>query len=75
MVVKAISEPCTCIYIVVVQCTFRSCTYTCTENIMVTQCACIHVRVSYYGHEGTFGHCACIQLIRVMCVTRTRRVL
>ena len=50
-----------------------SCTYTCTENIVVTQCACIHVHVSYYGHEGTFGPCACIQLIRVICVDKTRK--
>ena len=54
MVIKAISEPCTCIHIVDVQCTFCSCTYICTENIMLTQCACIHANVSYYGQEGTF---------------------
>ena len=53
MVIKAISEPCTCIRIVDVQCTFCSCTYICTENIMPTQCACIHVHVSYYGYKGT----------------------
>ena len=53
MVIKAISEPCTCIHIVDVQCTFCSCTYICTENIMPTQCACIHVHVSYYGFKGT----------------------
>ena len=54
MVIKAISELCTCIHIVDAQCTFCSCAYICTENIMLTQCACIHVHVSYYGHEGTF---------------------
>ena len=68
MVIKAISESCTCIHIVDVQCTFCSCTYIRTENIMLTQCACIHVHVCYYGQEGT-----CIQLIRVICVTRTRK--
>ena len=35
MIIKAISEPCTCIHIVVIKYTFCSCTYTCTENIMV----------------------------------------
>ena len=44
MVIKATSEPCTCIHIVFVKCTLCSC--TCTENLMVTQCACIHVHVS-----------------------------
>ena len=62
MVIKAISEPCTCIHIVVVKCTFCSymctCTCTCTEKLMATQCACIHVHVSYYGHEGTIEPCA-----------------
>ena len=62
MVIKAISEPCTCIHIVVVKCTLCP-----TENLMVTQCACIHVHVSYYGHEGTFG-VACIQTIIIKCV-------
>ena len=54
MVIKAISEPCTCIHIVVVQCTFCSCTYTCTYNIMLTQCACIRVHVSSYGQGDKF---------------------
>ena len=49
MVMKTISEPCACIHIVVVKCTFRSC--TCIENLMVTHCACIHVHVSDYGQE------------------------
>ena len=57
MVIKAISEPCTCIRIVDVQCTFCPCTYICTENIMPTQCACIHVHVSYYGYKGTCAVC------------------
>ena len=46
MVIKAICDPCTCIHIVDVQCTFCSCTYICAENIMLTQCACIHVHIS-----------------------------
>ena len=53
MVIKAILEPCTCIHIVDEQCTFCSCTYICTENIMPTQCGCIHVHVSYYDYKGT----------------------
>ena len=53
MVIKAISEPCTCIHIVDVQCTFCSCTYMRTENSMLTQCACIHVHASQYGNEDT----------------------
>ena len=57
MVIEAISEPCTCIHIVVVKCTLCSCTCTCTENRMVMQYACIHVHVSYYGNEGTLGPC------------------
>ena len=40
---------------------------------MAAQCACIHVHVSYSGRKGTFGQCACIQLIRVSCVTRIRK--
>ena len=57
MVIKAISEPCTGIHIVVVKCTFCSC--TCTENLMVTQCACIHVHVSYYGMK---LHLGCVEV-------------
>ena len=53
MVIKAIYR-CTCIHIVDVQCTFCSCTYIRTKKSMLTQCACIHVHASYYGHEGTF---------------------
>ena len=59
MVIKAISEP--CIHIVVVKCAFCSC----TENLMVTQCACIHVHVSYYGmklHLGRVHVCLCLCL-------------
>ena len=55
MVIKGISEPCTCIHIVVVKCTFCSCTCRCTKHIMVTQCACIHVHVSYYGMKVHLG--------------------
>ena len=55
MVIKAISEPCTCTHIVVVKCTFCSYTCTCAENLMVTQCACIHVHVSYYGMKVHLG--------------------
>ena len=62
MVIKAISEPCTCIHIVVVKCTLCSCTCTYIENIKVTQCACIHVHVSYYGIK---VHLGCVHVYRV----------
>ena len=55
MVIKVISEPCTCIHIVVVKFSFCSCTYICTENLMVTQCACIHVHVFYHGMKVHLG--------------------
>ena len=53
MVIKAISEPCTYIRIVDIQYTFCSYTYIYTKNIIPTQCAYIHVHVSYYGYKGT----------------------
>ena len=60
MIMKAISEPCTCIHIVVVKCTFCSCTYT--DNLMVTQRICIHVHVSDYGYK---------MCLWVMCMFKT----
>ena len=76
MVIKAISEPCTCIHIVDVQCTFCSCTYIYIQKILYLH----NVHVFMYMFpimviKVHYGPCACIQFIMVISVTRTHKDL